>query len=105
MPLTPEQRSLRSRIATSEKWAKTADRSAATAPARRAFLDQFEKQVDPDGTLDPAERAIRAAHAKKAYFARLALKSSRARARVKELTAEAEAAEAELSELDGERVA
>ena len=42
----------------------------------RAFLDRFEREVDPDGTLDPAERAKRTEHARKAYFLSLALKSS-----------------------------
>ncbi|MGH3968275.1 MAG: hypothetical protein ACRDTV_09240 [Mycobacterium sp.] len=41
--------------------------------------DKFERQVDPDGKLSPAERAKRAEHARKAYFARLALKSARVR--------------------------
>jgi hypothetical protein len=77
--LTPEQRSLRARIASHESWARTPDASARTAPGRKAFLDRFEKQVDPDGELSPAERARRAEHARKAYFARLALKSARAR--------------------------
>lgn len=67
------------RIAASERWSRTADPSAATAPARRAFLDRFERQVDPEGVLDPLDRARRAAHARKAYFARLALKSAQAR--------------------------
>ncbi|MGH3968892.1 MAG: hypothetical protein ACRET2_07960 [Steroidobacteraceae bacterium] len=45
------------------------------------MLDKFEQQVDPDGELSPAERAKRAANARKAYFARLALKSAQARRR------------------------
>lgn len=45
------------------------------------MLDKFEREVDPDGVLAPAERARRAAHARKAYFARLALKSAQARRR------------------------
>ena len=77
--LTPEQRSLRARIASHESWARTPDASARTAPGRKAFLDRFEKQVDPDGELSATERARRADHARKAYFARLALKSARAR--------------------------
>jgi hypothetical protein len=52
-----------------------------TAPARAAFLSRFEREVDPDGVLDPAERARRAEHAKRLYFTRLALKSAKARAR------------------------
>ena len=62
-----------------ESWAKTTDRSARTAPGREAFLDRFERQVDPDLVLTPRERALRAEHARKAYFARLALKSAQAR--------------------------
>lgn len=62
------------------KWAQCEDRTAATAAAREAFLDQFERQVDPDGLLDPAERATRAHHARKAYFIMLAAKSAKARA-------------------------
>jgi len=52
-----------------------------TAAARRAFLDRFEREADPDGTLDPAERARRARHLRAAYFTRLALKSAQARRR------------------------
>lgn len=50
-----------------------------TAPAREAFLRKFETEVDPDETLPPEERERRATHARKAYFARLALASVRAR--------------------------
>jgi hypothetical protein len=72
-------RSLIARLAARESWAKTADSSARTEPARRALLDRFERQVDPDGVLSPAERARRAGHARKAYFAWLALLSAQAR--------------------------
>lgn len=50
-----------------------------TAEARASFLDRFEREADPDGTLDPAERARRARHLRSAYFTRLALKSAQAR--------------------------
>lgn len=66
-------------IGAHESWARTADRTARTAPGRRAFLARFEHQVDPDGVLAPEERAIRAHHAMKAHFQRLALKSAQAR--------------------------
>jgi len=46
---------------------------------RAAFLSRFDREVDPEGRLDPVERARRAEHAKKAYFARWALKSAVAR--------------------------
>jgi len=76
---TPAQRALHARLASHSRWAKTADPAAATAPARAAFLDRFEREVDPDGELPPEERARRAGHARKAYFLKLALASSMAR--------------------------
>lgn len=78
-PLTPEQRKLRAKIASNTSWSNTEDRSARTAPARRAMDKKFEEQVDPDGLLDPAERAKRAESARKAYYQGLALKSAKAR--------------------------
>ena len=69
------------RIGAHAKWANCDDRTAATAPARAAFLDRFEQQVDPDGALAPAERARRAESARKAYMLQLALKSAAARRR------------------------
>lgn len=73
------ERVLAGRIGAHERWARESDRTAATAPARQAFADRFEREVDPTNTLPPAERAIRAAHAKKAYFLRLSLASAQAR--------------------------
>jgi hypothetical protein len=81
MPLTPAERSLRSTIAVNTSWANTEDWSARTAPARQKFDERFEKQVDPEGKLPPAERAKRAEKARQAYFQGLALKSSVARKR------------------------
>jgi hypothetical protein len=72
-------RSLIARLAAHESWAWTTDPSARTEPARRALLERFEREVDPDGLLSPAERARRAGHARKAYFTRLALRSAQAR--------------------------
>ncbi len=77
--LTHSELTLRARLASHASWAQTSDPSARTAPARQAFLDRFEREVDPDGTLPPAERARRAEHARKAYFTRLALASAKAR--------------------------
>lgn len=79
--MTPAERSLRARIAVHDSWAQTADPSLRTAPARRAFLDRFDREVDPDGVLPADERARRAKHARKAHFARLALLSAKARKR------------------------
>ena len=64
-------------------WAKTEDRTARTAAARDAFLDRFEREVDPDGVLDPQERSRRADSARKAHMTRLAYLSSVARAKRK----------------------
>ncbi len=76
---TPESRTMRARMAAHSLHAKVADPTAHTAPARKAFLDGFEREVDPDGVLPPAERARRAEHARKSYFLKLALKSAQAR--------------------------
>jgi hypothetical protein len=67
------------RLAAHVMWAQCEDRTAATAAARKAFADRFELEVDPDGVLDPVERATRATSAKKAYYARLALRSAQVR--------------------------
>ena len=73
-------RVLRARMAAHLLHAQISDPIEHTAPARAAFLSRFEREVDPDGILDPQERARRAAHAKKAYFIKLALASRKARA-------------------------
>ena len=100
MPISTE-RQLVASIAAHESWAHTPDRTARTAPARASLMAKFEKQVDPDGTLPPDERRIRADHLKAAYFKRLALKSAKAR-RARSIIAEGEAAEAELNALGGD---
>jgi hypothetical protein len=77
--LTPAQRSLLAQAAAHASWAKTTDRAARTEPARRAALARFERQVDPDGVLEPLERQRLAQSARRSYFRYLALRSSRAR--------------------------
>jgi hypothetical protein len=52
-----------------------------TLPARKAFLAKFERQVDPHQVLPEEERKRRAMAARKAHFARLALKSAQKRRR------------------------
>ncbi len=42
-------------------------------------MARFEKQVDPEGKLNPEERARRAEQARKSYFVGLSLKSAKAR--------------------------
>ena len=52
-------------------WAQTDDRTARTAPARARFMARFEREVDPQNLLAPAERARRAEQAMKAHMAKL----------------------------------
>jgi hypothetical protein len=100
--MQPSERVLLARLAAHSKWAKTPDPTAATAPARAAFNDRFEREADPDGILEPLERSRRAEHLRKAYFTRLALKSAQSRRRSKELSAEADAADKILAEHGGD---
>jgi hypothetical protein len=79
MPLSASERSLRATLASHESWANTPDRTARSAPGRRAFNERFLDQVDPDRVLPAAERLRRAESARKAHFARMALKSANAR--------------------------
>lgn len=72
---TPERQLIAS-IAAHESWAHTTDRTARTAPARAALEQKFLNQADGD--------PVRAAHLRKAYFQRLALKSARARRKASE---------------------
>jgi hypothetical protein len=79
----PATRSLVARIAANTRVAHTTDRKAMTAPARRAWNARWEKEVDPTGSLDPNERAIRAKAALKAHMQGLSLRSSQTRKRRK----------------------
>lgn len=76
--MTPEQRVMRARLGAYAQHAKH-DPKRTTAKARQTFAERFEREVDPDGVLEPTERARRAEAAKRAYYTRLALLSSRAR--------------------------
>lgn len=94
MALTESERRLRSTIAAHESWAQTTDRAARTAPARRALDQRFLEQAGGD--------PIKAAHLRKAHFARLALKSAQSRRRAREAISEARTAESEMDALRGE---
>ena len=59
------------RIGAHEKWARCLDRSAATATARAALEAKFLAEAGGDPK--------RAQHVRKAYYARLALASAKAR--------------------------
>lgn len=74
--LTPTERALRARIAAH---AMHAAGKTNTAPATAASMARFEREVDPDGILDPEERARRAMHARKAYYTRLSFEAAKAK--------------------------
>jgi hypothetical protein len=79
---TPAQRTLRGQVAALERWARTpqAEREAGARRGQAGLLARFEREIDPHGTLPPAERARQAERLRKAHMKRLALASSRARA-------------------------
>ena len=81
MPLSPAEMSLRGRTGAAVLHA-THDSRETSAAGRRAFMDRFERDVDPDGALSPEERARRAKAAKTAYFSRLSLAALKAPMRV-----------------------
>lgn len=64
-----------------DRWALVDDSSAATEAAHVGFLGSFERKVDPDGLLEPAERRVRAERAMRAHMIRLAQASAEKRRR------------------------
>ena len=77
--LTPEQRSLRGKIAGYSSWKNTKDRSARTQAARDKFRESFQDVVDPEHLLPPIERAKAGEAAYREHMARLAFESSKRR--------------------------
>lgn len=67
----PKDRALVAQIAANERWGRTTDRTAATAPARRALNQKFLDQAGGD--------PVRAENLRRAHFQRLALKSAQTR--------------------------
>ncbi len=97
----PHARSLVAQIAAAERWGRTPDRTAATAPARAGLRDKFARQVDPDGTLAPAEVDMRVDQLVRAHMLRMSLAAKTARRKARELTEAAEVAEAALAQVSG----
>lgn len=76
---------LKERRGAHESWARTKDRPARTKPAREAFTKKLERQVDPNGVMDPVTLAKAVENARKAHYLAMAEKSVRVRkARAKE---------------------
>lgn len=59
-------------------WAMN-DAQTMVGPAHRGFRARFERLVDPEGTLDPIERTVRADRARRAHMLTLAAASAAAR--------------------------
>lgn len=78
MPLTPEQRQQRARLAALTRWSKE-DPAANAERGQAGLLARFEREVDPEGQLAPDERRRRAEAARRAHMVRLAFRSSRSR--------------------------
>jgi hypothetical protein len=77
-PASRAARSLRARLAAYALHAQHDPRET-TANGRAAFLARFDREVDPEGVLEPDERRRRAEQARRAYFARLSLAAVKAR--------------------------
>lgn len=79
MPVSPT--SIRASIAASESWARTADRTGRTAPARAARWAKYRERArelqGPDATDEAVEQA--AEHLYRADMARMSLKAAKAR--------------------------
>jgi hypothetical protein len=93
---TAAERRLSAQLAAHESWSRTEDRTARTAPARAAMDARFLAEAGGD--------PIRAENVRKAFYARLALRSATARrkARAAQLAAAADEADEILRILGGE---
>ncbi len=78
MPRVGVYTSLRGRIGGLTRSA-TSDMRILARSGQVGLRRKFENEVDPDGSLAPAERARRADAARRLHFSRLALASARAR--------------------------
>lgn len=73
MPITPEAARERAKKAAAARWAATPDRSAVRAQLQAALWAKWERQVDPEGVLDPETRARLAKEAQHAHLAKARL--------------------------------
>jgi len=89
--LSTEERRLRASLAAHTAHAKHGS-AAMTWAAQKAFLEKFEKEVDPDGVLSSEERSKRAENARKAHMTRLSYRAVRAARAAREAEAAEEAA-------------
>jgi hypothetical protein len=76
--MTPAERSERARTAANARWKNEPDRLKATAPGRKAIMEHYEREVDPNHQLSAKERRKRAENARKEHLSRIRLKALRA---------------------------
>jgi hypothetical protein len=84
--LSGPERVLRAKVAAHSRWARTIDRSGATATMRRGFDARFEAEVDrldPEHRLPDETRAKLLQSTRTAYFTRLAFKRVKAASKKK----------------------
>lgn len=67
---SPAERSVQARVAAFAMHSQH-DTRETTAAARTAFRSSFERKVDPNGILEPAERRRRAEAARKSHYAKM----------------------------------
>lgn len=72
--LSSAERSRNAQLASLARWRREGDRSAATLPARQAFLRRFEVQVEPERRLPRSERMRRATEAMNCHMSELRAK-------------------------------
>ena len=79
---TPTQRRAIGQAAAHTRWAREADRTAATAPARRGLEAKWAAEIDPTGLMPADELEQRIESMRQAHMARMRLaRSQRAEAR------------------------
>lgn len=98
---TSTDRSIVAQIAAAERWGRTPDRTAATAPACAGLRAKFAREADPDGLLAPPELEARIDSLMRAHMLRMSLAAKTARRKAREHLAAAETAEHELAEAGG----
>jgi hypothetical protein len=95
---TAEERSLVAQIAAADRWGRTTDRTAATAPARAGLRAKFAREVDPQGILPPDDVERLVDSRVRAHMLRMSLAAKQARRRARESTVAADAAERALAD-------
>ena len=87
--MNAEERRLRAQLGAEISWANTADRTARTAPGRRAAEARFEKEARERHPDAPEEQIAQVAeHLRKAHFRRMGLASATKRRRAREQQAD-----------------